>query len=634
MQMTEGLQTTAPEGLPQAFLDRMKGLLPGKEYEAFLSSYGRERLFSLRINPLKCSRGRFLSLLREEGADVPDEEEPGRAQAGDGTLPELADVEEEPGQAEAGDTRTGDERPGEAQIRREAGRGSRAGAAVNTSGFLRPVPWEPDGFFYPEKLRPGRHPRHEAGMYYIQEASAMAPAVLCGARPGERILDLCAAPGGKSTKLAASLQGKGLLVANEIHPGRAKILSANLERMGVRNALVTSETPQQLASRFPLFFDRIVVDAPCSGEGMFRKEEQALIHWSLENVQMCAQRQQEILNEAAGMLRPGGMLVYSTCTFSPEENEGTIFRFLMDHPAFFVENIHESHGGSFFCEGFSCGRPEWLPAAGIDPSAEEDPERAQNAADSLRGTVRLWPHLVEGEGHFIAVLKKRDRDGLRAAYPGEEECAGRSTEDRRETEPQRDRQYREDRRGSKSHPAEPGTPGRGGKGRGGKKTGGKGENTIDRGRKEVLHAWEEFCRENLLLPDGMPAPGILGEDRLLLFGKTLYGLPVPVRELPVDGLRVLRAGLQLGTLEKGRFTPSHSLGMAVSPKEAVRTLEIPGDSREARAWIRGESLPVDAGRENGWTLVLIDGCAAGWGKVSGGMLKNHYPRGLRRANWI
>ena len=148
---------------------------------------------------------------------------------------------------------------------------------------LQPVPWEPDGFYYPEDFRPGRLPLHEAGMYYIQEASAMLPAVLCDVKPGDRVLDLCAAPGGKSTKLAACLQGKGILVANEIHPERAKVLSSNLERMGVRNALVTNETSQSLASRFPLFFDRIVVDAPCSGEGMFRKEEEALIHWSPEN---------------------------------------------------------------------------------------------------------------------------------------------------------------------------------------------------------------------------------------------------------------------------------------------------------------------------------------------------------------
>ena len=259
--------------LPEEFLNRMQGMMTDEEFLAFVSSYGRKRLFSLRLNPLKTDVRKALDLL-QGGEEV-----------------------------------------------------------------LSPVPWEPDGFYYPEELRPGRLPWHEAGMYYIQEASAMAPAMLCGVQPGERVLDLCAAPGGKSTKLAACLHGEGILVANEIHPERAKVLSANLERMGVRNALVTNETPQQLASRFPLFFDRIVVDAPCSGEGMFRKEEEALLHWSPENVRMCAKRQAEILEEAASMLRPGGIMVYSTCTFSPEENEGVIYHFLMTHEDFSVINI-------------------------------------------------------------------------------------------------------------------------------------------------------------------------------------------------------------------------------------------------------------------------------------------------------
>ena len=187
---------------------------------------------------------------------------------------------------------------------------------------LEPVPWCENGFYYGENERPGKHPFHEAGLYYIQEPSAMSAAALADVQPGEYVLDLCAAPGGKSTQLASALQGQGLLVANEIHPARAKILSQNIERMGVRNALVTNETPQSLALRFPAFFDRIIVDAPCSGEGMFFKEEQALIHWSPENVQMCASRQDEILEEAAKMLAPGGTLVYSTCTFAPEEDEG------------------------------------------------------------------------------------------------------------------------------------------------------------------------------------------------------------------------------------------------------------------------------------------------------------------------
>lgn len=221
------------------------------------------------------------------------------------------------------------------------------------------VEWEPNGYYYENDAQPGKHPYHEAGLYYIQEASAMAPVRLLKAEPGERILDLCAAPGGKTTQIAADMQGQGLLVCNEIHPARAKILSENVERMGIANALVLNETPSRLAERFEEYFDRILVDAPCSGEGMFRKNESACQEWSLDNVTLCAARQDEILDMAAGMLRPGGRLVYSTCTFSEEENEGSIHRFVERHPEFLISE-----------------------------------------------TIRLWPHKVNGEGHFAAVLVK------------------------------------------------------------------------------------------------------------------------------------------------------------------------------------------------------------------------------------
>lgn len=186
---------------------------------------------------------------------------------------------------------------------------------------MEPVPWEENGFYYTQD-GPGRHPYHEAGVYYIQEPSAMAPAVFLGVQPGERVLDLCAAPGGKTTQIAGKMQGRGLLVSNEINPQRAKILSENVERLGIRNALVLNETPERLAQVFPGCFDRILVDAPCSGEGMFRKNENAGEEWSLENVEQCARRQDGILDCAVTMLRPGGRLVYSTCTFAPRRTRG------------------------------------------------------------------------------------------------------------------------------------------------------------------------------------------------------------------------------------------------------------------------------------------------------------------------
>lgn len=230
---------------------------------------------------------------------------------------------------------------------------------------LTPVEWAENGYYYDEASRPGMHPLHEAGVYYIQEPSAMLPAELLNAKPGEKILDLCAAPGGKSTQIAANMRGQGMLISNEINPSRAKILSENIERMGIKNAIVLNESPASLMNRFEGYFDRIMVDAPCSGEGMFRKNEEAVNEWSLENVIACAERQAQILDCAAAMLRSGGKIVYSTCTFAPEENEEGIKSFLSRNPDF-----------------------------------------------TLILQQRLWPHKVKGEGHFAAVLVKKGPSGV------------------------------------------------------------------------------------------------------------------------------------------------------------------------------------------------------------------------------
>ena len=243
---------------------------------------------------------------------------------------------------------------------------------------LRPVPWAAEGFYYEPAAQPGRHVLHEAGAYYIQEPSAMAVVPLLDPQPGERILDLCAAPGGKSTHIAGRMRGQGLLVANEVTASRAGVLSQNIERMGVANCVVCREEPERIAALFPAFFDRVLVDAPCSGEGMFRKDETAVAEWSEENVAMCAARQREILEEASRTVRPGGVLVYSTCTFSPSEDEEMAEDFVRAHPDYFIE-----------------GTP-----------------------------VRLMPHLAEGEGHFAVRFRREgqmDADGCRAAAA----CAGR-----------------------------------------------------------------------------------------------------------------------------------------------------------------------------------------------------------------
>ena len=262
---------------------------------------------------------------------------------------------------------------------------------------LRKIPWVKEGFYYDETTRPGKSPWHEAGAFYIQEPSAMAVVSLLDPKPGEKVLDLCAAPGGKTSHAASRMKGKGLLVSNEIHPARAKILSQNVERMGMTGTVVTNSDPAGLKPYFPEFFDKIIVDAPCSGEGMFRKEEEAVEQWSLENVLRCAIRQLEILDCAAAMLRPGGRLVYSTCTFAPEEDEGTVETFLEQHPEFSVVRTEPM-------PGLSQGRPEWVPGG----------------RKELADTFRIWPHKSEGEGHYLALLEKKgdawNREGKQPVY--------------------------------------------------------------------------------------------------------------------------------------------------------------------------------------------------------------------------
>ena len=402
----------------------------------------------------------------------------------------------------------------------------RAPAAALAEFHLADVPWARDGHYYDPLTRPGLSPLHDAGAYYLQEPSAMAPAGLLGAQPGERVLDLCAAPGGKSTQLAAAMVGHGLLVCNEINPKRAKILAGNIERMGVSNALVLNEHPARLAERFAGFFDRILVDAPCSGEGMFRKEAAAVSDWSEETVLMCSRRQQEILHSAAAMLRPGGRLVYSTCTFSPEENEGTISAFLHVHADFSVLPVD--------APWFAPGRPEWV--AGPAPG--------------LAHTVRLFPHKLRGEGHYAAVLQKSG-DAPGAELPPE---------------------------------------------------------AAVKAPKELA----EFCTQvGAALPEG----------HFAAFGESILLVPDELPEL--RGLKVLRAGLELGQARKGRFLPAHAWALWL--QTAAQTL--PLSDEQARRYLAGQTLESAL---RGWVLLDYGGCTLGWAKGDGQQLKNHYPKALRR----
>lgn len=248
---------------------------------------------------------------------------------------------------------------------------------------LEPVPWTTDGFYYPEGENPGKHPYYHAGLYYIQEPSAMLPGASMGAEPGDCVLDLCAAPGGKTVQLAAGMKGRGLLVANDINADRVKALVKNVELCGIRNAIVLNESPDKLAVRFEGFFDKILVDAPCSGEGMFRKDEEAARSWQSFKCDRCCGMQREILANVDKMLKPGGAMVYSTCTFSPEEDEQMLAEFLDQHPNYEIQEIPK-------VGGIEPGRPEW-----------------GNGRSELKGTARLWPHRVKGEGHFTALLRKK-----------------------------------------------------------------------------------------------------------------------------------------------------------------------------------------------------------------------------------
>ncbi|CAN5817996.1 16S rRNA (cytosine(1407)-C(5))-methyltransferase RsmF [soil metagenome] len=265
---------------------------------------------------------------------------------------------------------------------------------------VEPLTYPREGFRYPSDLRPGRHPHHAAGLFYLQDPAAMVVGGLLDPRPGERVADLSAAPGGKATHLAARMGDSGFLLANDINAGRARELAGNLERCGVRNAVVTMESVERLADRLSGWFDRVLLDAPCSGEAMFCKSDAARSGWSEGAVAGCARRQEQLLSAAARLVRPGGLLVYSTCTFSAEEDERVIAVFLAAHPHFRMEEPPSIPGAS-------PGRPEW-----VEPSLSR--------AD-LRHAVRLWPHRFPGAGHFIALLRRGAGDEIQLPPAAEPE---------------------------------------------------------------------------------------------------------------------------------------------------------------------------------------------------------------------
>lgn len=388
---------------------------------------------------------------------------------------------------------------------------------------LEPSPFSPLGFYLPpEAQNIGRLPLHHAGAFYAQEPSASAAVTILAPQPGEKVLDLCAAPGGKSTQIASLLNGSGLLWSNEYVRSRTGALLSNLERFGVKNAVVSSCHPDLLCRSLAGFFDRVLVDAPCSGEGMFRRSCEAVRDWSEEHSASCAARQLAILESAAFALREGGTLVYSTCTFSREENEDVVAAFLARRPEFSLPDC-----------GVNFGRPAFLP-----------------------GARRIFP-MDGGEGHFVAKLRKNSGE-VSAAEPLREfavpdrkmlsECCGEIYAD------------------------------------------------VPAGNF-ALSPGGVIC----LLPEGIPE---------------------------FKGLGVLRAGLMLGTVRNGRAEPLHAAFQAAKPEELRQTVSFSADSPEIAAFLRGEELSCEASLR-GWCGVSVCGATTGFGKCSGGRLKNHYPKGLR-----
>jgi NOL1/NOP2/sun family putative RNA methylase len=422
---------------------------------------------------------------------------------------------------------------------------------------LRPVAWAEQGFYYEESDRPGRHVDYHAGLYYIQEPSAMAPVEYLDVQPGEKVLDLCAAPGGKSTQIAAKLQGQGLLVSNDQSAERTKALVKNLELFGVSNAVVMNESPHRMSRKWPNFFDKILVDAPCSGEGMFRKDEEMWREWSESSVAKCVLMQTDILQHAAAMLAPGGTLVYSTCTFAPQENEWIVARFLRAQPDFEVLPVA-------LAPGFVYGRADWL-------APEEAVDEALCAA--VARTVRLWPQRLEGEGHFLAVLRKR------GAAPG--------TVTERETAA-------------------------------------SGGTAIRFATYPEMH---DFFASTLQ-DDAQSALS----GRAIAYGDHVYRLH-PLTP-PLDGLKVVRPGTYLGMLKKRRFEPAHALALQLRPEHVRYALSFAADDERVLRYLRGETLTLDeprwAGTGKVYVLVCVDGYALGWGKWQDGILKNEYPQAWRR----
>lgn len=397
------------------------------------------------------------------------------------------------------------------------------------------IPWIDNGFFYGDEFTPSRHPFYYAGLYYLQEPSAMTPANRLPIAPDDKVLDLCSAPGGKATEIMSRLSEDGLLVANDISFSRAKGLLKNVELFGSDRTVVTSAAPDELSKVFVEYFDKILIDAPCSGEGMFRKKPSMVSDWEKFGPDYYAAMQREILPEAYKMLKPGGYMLFSTCTFAVKEDEDNVEWLLENYPDLSLVKIEDY-------DGFSHGITE-----------------------RTKDCVRIFPHKMEGEGHFLALFKKSERTDFSGNAFYRRKVLSKSA--------------------------------------------------VKELKDSDMFAFFNNC-------DFIPELEHISYEN----GYVSY-LNTDIPDL--KGIRVLRKGLLLGTLKNGRFTPSQAFAMCLDKSSYKNVLDLPvGDERVIR-YLKGESIDADSSVKKGFVLVCTEGFALGWAKSDGIRLKNKYMPGWR-----
>lgn len=458
---------------------------------------------------------------------------------------------------------------------------------------LEQITWTEKGFYYDKEEKPAKHPYYYAGLYYIQEPSAMAPAAMLPIEEEDRVLDLCAAPGGKSTELGAKLNRTGMLVSNDISASRAKALLKNIEINGIPNALIVNEAPHKLAENFPEFFDKILVDAPCSGEGMFRKEPAIIKNWEQYGVGYYSKLQREILPSAIKMLKPGGYMVYSTCTFSTLEDEGSL-KFILDNfPEMSVVKMDYDFGDH--------GHPEWMEyeetlinenRSDLDIEkkleAKEDKEYLDcSKYDQIKNAARLWPHKLHGEGHFVALLRKNHmvcKEGV---------CMLNTSAD----------------------------------------------TFSSKGRKRIVQQSQIKNSKKVDLPEEFlnfikDINIDYDYSRFIINKGRIYY--TPDKDMNLRGLRILRNGLLMGEIKKNRFEPSQALASSLSKEIYSNYVDLNIDEPEVIKYLKGETIELSEKQQarnshlkNGWGLVCVDGYSLGFAKVIGTTLKNKYLPGWR-----